>query len=112
MRPSTAVIEALLHLGSSLQDLWTTVDPVRKKKLVSESVAHLVSRSCAFDSTEHTDPAQALQYYWDVRLIQQLLRAWELPKAQAQLDARIPELREKVRGPCETVQLYHHLTTV
>ena len=95
-QPSAAVIEALLHLASSLQEFWTAVDPVRKKTLVSESMAHLVSRSCSLDTTERMEPAQALQYYRDVRFVQQLLHAWELPDTQAHLDGLISELREKV----------------
>lgn len=101
-RPSAAVVEALLHLASSLQDVWAAVDPIRKQKLVSEIMAHLVSR---LDATEPTELAQAIQYYWDVRFVRQLLDAWELADAQAQLDAQLANLRGKVRSPSEVVQL-------
>lgn len=101
-RPSTAVVEALLHLASSLQDFWAAVDPTRKKKLVSESIIHLVSR---VDATELTEPTRAVQYYWDVRFVRQLLDAWDLADTQTQLDGQLANLREKVRSLSEVVRL-------
>ncbi|KAI0734707.1 hypothetical protein C8Q72DRAFT_807315 [Fomitopsis betulina] len=94
-RPSTAVVEALLHLASSLQDFWAAIDPTRKKKLVSESIIHLVSR---VDATEITEPTRAVQYYWDVRFVRQLLDAWDLADTQTQLDGQLANLREKLRS--------------
>ncbi|KZT75023.1 hypothetical protein DAEQUDRAFT_17744 [Daedalea quercina L-15889] len=95
-QPTPALIQALLSLSSSLEAFWTTIDPVRKKYLVGNSITYFILRSCRPDIVGPTEPHQGLQHYWDLWFVRHLTASWDIQELRAQLDELIARLREKL----------------